>query len=73
MNKFKLIKQYCGIALVFIGLLGGGLATLYGFGINVGYSIDFFSTHQGGASNTPFLFGMLAFAGVWLLASIKDN
>jgi hypothetical protein len=74
MNNLKLQKQYIGFALISVGLLGGIFALLYIFGFDLnGNARIVFMTFKGGASNTPFLFGILAFSGAWLLASIKDD
>ena len=72
MKNINLIKQYAGIALILIGLLGGCLAALYSLGVRLGNDFIVFGTLQGGASNSPFLFGILAFSGAWLLTSIKE-
>jgi len=73
MKNFSLIKKYSGIALILISLLGGCLAFLFTLGVEFSNSFVVFGMHQGGSSNTPFLFGMLAIAGAWLLASRKDE
>tara|TARA_B110000211_G_C14026399_1_gene530060 strand:- start:148 stop:372 length:225 start_codon:yes stop_codon:yes gene_type:complete len=74
MNNLKLQKQYIGFALISIGSLGGicALLVMFGFDLNDNAYL-IFTTFQGGASNTPFLFGILAFSGALLLASIKDD
>jgi len=73
MINLSLIKIYSGIVLILIGLLGGCLAFLFTLGIEFSNSFEAFGMHQGSSSNTPFLFGMLAIAGAWLLGSIKGE
>jgi len=74
MKNIELIKQYIGIASASIGLFGGALAALFALGFSANKNTYLiFSVPGGASSNVPFLFGILAFSGVWLLASIKNE
>ena len=73
MKNFKLIKQYLGVALVGIGLLGGLMAALFLLHVDVPKTTMLaFTSYKGAASNVSFLFAGMTFSGAWLLASIDD-
>lgn len=70
MNEYRKMKLYLGVISVCCGFLGCFIVALLTF-TSSNEGIYLFAPHNGSASYTPVMFGLIALAGAVILASEK--
>ena len=77
MENFESLKKVIGLFLCGFALLGAAIALFFHFDLFVGENGKFFGHGdvfdwvEGGASNAPIFYGLMAIAGSILLSSVK--